>query len=45
MNTEQMRAALMTAYSGAAWKSKVKKMPEDQVQAVYLRLKAQGRVN
>lgn len=45
MNTEQMRAALISAYSGVAWKNKVKKMPEDQVQAVYLRLKAQGRVN
>lgn len=45
MNTEQMRAALISVYSGAAWKNKVKKMPEDQVQAVYLRLKSQGRVN
>lgn len=45
MNTEQMRAAVISAYPSASWKNKVKKMPEDQIAAIYLRLKAQGRVN
>lgn len=40
------REAVIAAYPGSSkWKSKVTKMPEDQVIAVYLRLKAQGKVS
>lgn len=39
------REALKGAYSGAGWASKVQKMDDAQVIAVYLRLKAQGKVN
>ena len=38
------REALYKAYSGAAWREKVKAMPEDQVVAVYLRLKNQNKI-
>lgn len=46
MSTDQMRQALIKAYpgSGSAWVQKIKKMPEDQVAAMYLRLKAKGKV-
>lgn len=44
MNTDQMRIAVAGAYSGEAWATKVKKMSESQITAVYLRLKAQGKV-
>jgi hypothetical protein len=36
------RIAVANAYPGRAWKDKVKKMSEQQVTAVYLRLKHQG---
>lgn len=45
-DVEQKRKSLLDAYPlSSAWKMKVKKMSEDQVVAVYLRLKGQGRVN
>lgn len=37
------RAQLMAAYKSPAWADKVKKMSEEQVTAIYLRLKAQGK--
>lgn len=41
---EQKREALKGAYVGPGWLKKVKAMKPNQVTAVYLRLKAQGRI-
>lgn len=38
------REELLKAYPGAGWKDKVKWMSEDQVVAVYLRLKKAGKI-
>lgn len=38
------RAAVSAAYSGDKWAQRVKKMPDDQISAIYLRLKAQGKI-
>jgi hypothetical protein len=43
--TETYKAALLTVYSGDAWKQKVKKMSEKQITAIYLRLKGQGKLS
>lgn len=41
----QQRQDLISAYPlSTQWKTKVNKMPDDQVIAIYLRLKQQGRV-
>ncbi len=40
----QMREALLNAYSGPDWPSKVKKMSDSQVFVIYTRLKASGKV-
>ena len=45
MTTEQMRARLCERYPGSAWAKKVQRMPEDQVQAIYLRLERDGELN
>lgn len=44
MNTEQMRQAILGAYSGPRWADKVKKMSEGQVFAVYNRLKNNNKI-
>ena len=44
MTTEQMRQALLRAYSGEAWKKKVIKMHTDQIFVVYTRLKNAGKI-
>lgn len=44
MNTAQMRVELAKAYVSSRWQERVKKMNDDQVQAIYLRLKAQGKL-
>lgn len=44
MNTHQKREALKSAYSGKSWSRKVDKMPEDQVDAIYIRLRNQGKI-
>lgn len=45
LSIAQQRTALISAYPGSKkWQSKVDKMPEDQVVAVYLRLKGQGKI-
>lgn len=42
---EEKRQALLDAYAGSiSWKTKVKKMSDDQVLAIYLRLQTQGRI-
>ena len=38
------REAVKRAFSGPKWGSKVDKMSENQVTAVYLRLKSQNRI-
>lgn len=42
MSIEQMREAISDAYSSDGWKRKVSRMPEDQVMAVYFKLKERG---
>ncbi len=44
MNISQKREALKGAYSGEKWIEKVNNMSDEQVQAIYLRLKGQGKV-
>lgn len=44
MANEKEREALKQAYPSKRWADKVKKMPDDQVVAVYLRLKKQGKI-
>jgi hypothetical protein len=44
MNTEQQRQELLKAYSSDSWKQKVSKMSESQIQAIYIRLKSQGKL-
>lgn len=40
----EMQEAVMRTYSGEAWRKKVRKMSADQIAAIYLRLKAQGKL-
>lgn len=44
MGDIQKRTALTKAYPGRKWADKVKRMPEDQVVATYLRLKRAGKL-
>jgi hypothetical protein len=43
-DTEKKRQQVMGAYSGKAWQDKVKAMTEDQVVAIFLRLKSQNKI-
>lgn len=38
MSIEQMKAALLKAYSGQAWYDKVQRMSDKQIVAVYYRM-------
>lgn len=38
------RTAVANAYDGKAWKQKVKGMSEEQIVAIYMRLKLQGKI-
>jgi hypothetical protein len=44
MDTEGKRREILKAYTSASWRQKVLSMPEDQVIAVYLRLKKSGKI-
>lgn len=44
MNDAQIRQALISAYPGPKWASKVKKMTEAQAFATYMRLKGAGKL-
>jgi hypothetical protein len=44
VKVEQKREAVRTAYDGDKWKKKVDGMTDDQVTAIYIRLKSQGKV-
>lgn len=39
MTAEQMRQAILSAYSGPKWRERVTKMPDAQVFVIYNRLK------
>lgn len=41
---EMRRIAVAGAYPGDRWRAKVAKMPEDQILAIYLRLKKAGKI-
>ena len=45
MTPAQMRQAVYNAYDGKAWKAKVDKMSDIQVQAVYLSFSERGFFN
>lgn len=45
MKTESKdRVAVTKAYPGDRWATKVKNMTDEQIAAIYLRLKAQGKI-
>ena len=44
MSTDQMREKVMYAYSGDRWQDKVRKMPDDQIIAIYYRLLKSGKI-
>lgn len=44
MKVEQKRKAVRQAYPSDKWKKKVDEMTDDQVTAIYIRLKGQGKV-
>lgn len=44
LNISQMREKIAEAYGGDGWKKKVRFMPNDQVIAVFYRLKKKGRI-
>lgn len=44
MSSASKRELIKQAYPTKTWKAKVDKMPDNQVTAVYLRLKGQGKL-
>ena len=42
MNSDMKRALVAGRYKGDAWAKKVEKMPDEQVTAIFLRMKAAG---
>ena len=44
MDVRQMRVRVQEAYSGQRWLDKVKKMPDDQIVALYFSLVKQGHI-
>lgn len=44
MTTEEMRAALIKLYPGPKWKYRVDRMTEQQVFAVYSRMKRENKL-
>lgn len=44
MTTENQREALKEVYSGVKWHKKVAEMSSAQVNAIFLRLRQQGKV-
>lgn len=41
---QEERTALASVYPGRAWSEKVRRMPDSQVTAIYLRFKQQGKI-
>jgi len=44
MTNDQMREKVSEAYSGDKWKQKVRRMPDDQIIAIYYRLLKSGKI-
>jgi len=44
MNSNQEREELKKVYPNPRWKEKVDKMSPDQVTAIYIRLRSQGKL-
>lgn len=44
MTNDQMRDKVMEAYPGDNWKQKVRRMPDDQIIAIYYRLLKSGKI-
>lgn len=44
MTNDQMREKVAEAYSGDNWKLKVRRMPDDQIVAIYYRLLKSGKI-
>lgn len=44
MSVDAMRQAVVMAYPGDNWKKRVQKMSDDQVIAVYKRLRLMGKI-
>lgn len=44
MRVEQMRQEVALVYDSPAWKLRVLKMSDNQIVAIYMRLKLQGRI-
>lgn len=44
MTVIQQREALKSVYKNRSWAARVNKMPDEQVQAIYLRLKQQNKL-
>lgn len=44
LDISQMREKIADAYNGDGWKKKVRFMPNDQVIAIFYRLKKKGRI-
>lgn len=44
LNISQMREKIADAYDGDGWKKKVRFMPDDQVIAIFYRMKKKGQI-
>lgn len=44
LSISQMRDKVAEAYSGDSWKKKVRFMPDDQIIAIFYRLKKNGKI-
>lgn len=44
MTVDEMREKVGEAYRGDRWKRKVQYMPDDQIIAIFYRLKSKGRI-
>lgn len=43
MTVEQMREEILNVYPSESWETRVKRMPDDQVTAIYLKFSASGK--
>lgn len=44
MTVDEMREKVKKAYKGDRWKRKVQYMPDDQIIAIFYRLKSKGQI-
>ena len=45
MSVEQMRAKIIEVYEGDRWRRRVQLMPDNQVIAIYRRMRDRGQLN